>query len=188
LLHTICYKSLASRVLLKGSEDTEITVPHTANWTCDSLRHYGCEVIDHYPKSPDPAPSDFRLLRPALKHLVGKQIATDPDVKQSVTSKQQTIDTDFFHAKTPRLAPWCNKCLNVSSDYVKVWYVTSVTHAQCTPRSKNTVREITMLPHLFEAPFGNYLRTRPQRPWGQPGLRYNGYRITAGGKTAGAWR
>ena len=120
MLHTICYKSLASPVLLKGSEDTEITVPRTVNWTSESLRHYACEVTDHHPKSPDPALSDFRLLVPALKHLVGKQIATDADVKQSVTSKQQTTDTDFFHAKTPRLAPRCNKCLNVSGDYMKV--------------------------------------------------------------------
>ena len=109
LLHIICYKSLASRALLTGSEDTEVTVPHTANWTCDSLRHYGCEVMDHPPKSPDPAPSDFRLLGPALKSLVGKQIATDADVKQGVTFKQQTLDTDFFHAKIPRFVQRCNK-------------------------------------------------------------------------------
>jgi hypothetical protein len=76
--------------------------------------------MDHPPKSPDPAPIDFRLLGPALKHLVGKQIATDADVKQGVTPKQQTLDTDFLNAKTPRLVPWCNKYLNVSGDYVKV--------------------------------------------------------------------
>jgi hypothetical protein len=188
LLHIICYKSLASRVFLKGSEDREITVSHTANWTCDSLRHYGCDVMDHPPKNPDPTTSNFRILGPALEHLVGKQIATDADVKQGVTSKQQTPDTDFFHAKIPRLVSPCNKCLNVSGDYVKVRCVTSATHAQCTPRSKMSVHVITMLPHLSEAPFGTYLRTRPHQPWGPPSLRYNGYRIIPGGKTAKAWR
>jgi hypothetical protein len=76
--------------------------------------------MDHPPKRPDPAPSDFRLLGQAMKHLVGKQIATDTDFKQDVTSKQQTLDTDFFYAKIPRLVPRCNECLNVSGDYVMV--------------------------------------------------------------------
>ena len=31
-------------------------------------------------------------------------------------------------------------------------------------------------------------RTGPDRPWGPPGLLYNGYRVFRGGKAAGAWR
>ena len=31
-------------------------------------------------------------------------------------------------------------------------------------------------------------RTLPDRPWGPPSLLHNGYRVTPGGKTAGAWR
>jgi hypothetical protein len=34
---------------------------------------------------------------------------------------------------------------------------------------------------------GEIFRTRPDRPWGQPSLLYNGYRVFPGGKTAGAW-
>jgi hypothetical protein len=30
-------------------------------------------------------------------------------------------------------------------------------------------------------------RTRPERSWGPPSLLYNGYRVVAGGKAAGAW-
>jgi hypothetical protein len=30
-------------------------------------------------------------------------------------------------------------------------------------------------------------RTRPDRPWGPPSLLYNGYRVSPGGKVAGAW-
>jgi hypothetical protein len=37
-------------------------------------------------------------------------------------------------------------------------------------------------------PGGGYIfRTRPDRPWGQPSLLYNGYRVFPGGKAAGAW-
>jgi len=85
-------------------------------------------------------------------------------LQQTPTLSKVTLDTDFFHAKIPRFVPRCNKCLNVSSDYVKVWCVTSATHAQCTPRSKKTIREITMLPHLFEAPFGTLVSTKIHRP------------------------
>jgi hypothetical protein len=35
---------------------------------------------------------------------------------------------------------------------------------------------------------GAIFRTRPYRPWGQPSLLYNGYRVIPGGKAIGAWR
>jgi len=31
------------------------------------------------------------------------------------------------------------------------------------------------------------IRTRPDRPWGPPGILYNGYRVFPGGKVARAW-
>ena len=34
---------------------------------------------------------------------------------------------------------------------------------------------------------GEIFRTRPDRPWGQPSLLYNGYRVFSEGKTAGTW-
>jgi hypothetical protein len=34
---------------------------------------------------------------------------------------------------------------------------------------------------------GEIFRTRPDRPWGQPSLLYNGYRVFPGGKAAGTW-
>ena len=35
--------------------------------------------------------------------------------------------------------------------------------------------------------WGEIFRTRPDRPWDPLGLLYNGYRVLAGGKAAGAW-
>jgi hypothetical protein len=31
-------------------------------------------------------------------------------------------------------------------------------------------------------------RTLPERPWGPPSFIFNGYRVSTGGKAAGAWR
>ena len=35
---------------------------------------------------------------------------------------------------------------------------------------------------------GQIFRTRPDRPWGPTSLLYNGYRVSPGGKAAGAGR
>jgi hypothetical protein len=35
---------------------------------------------------------------------------------------------------------------------------------------------------------GEIFRTRPDRPWGPPGLLYNGYRVFPGYKAFGSWR
>jgi hypothetical protein len=40
----------------------------------------------------------------------------------------------------------------------------------------------------IESRWGEIFRTRPDRPWGQPNLLYNGYRVFPEGKSAGAWR
>jgi len=40
----------------------------------------------------------------------------------------------------------------------------------------------------IEFPWGEILRTRPDRPWGTPSLLYNGYRVFLGGEAAGEWR
>jgi hypothetical protein len=58
---------------------------------------YNWEVLDHPPYSPDLAPSDYHLFGP-LKHLWGRQFATDGEVQQAVMSWLQALDTDFFYA------------------------------------------------------------------------------------------
>ena len=40
----------------------------------------------------------------------------------------------------------------------------------------------------IEYQWGAIFRTCPDRPWGQPSLLYNGYRVFPGAKAAGAWR
>jgi hypothetical protein len=70
LLHVgVCCKLLFSQVLIKGSKEIKVTVPHIANRTCDWLGHYGWEVMDHPPYSFDVIPSDVHLLGPLVKLL-----------------------------------------------------------------------------------------------------------------------
>jgi len=69
---------------------------------------------------PDLAPSDFRLFVPLKKHLNGKLVAADADVKQAFTSRFQTLDTDFFDARIQGWVVWEGKCLCVNDDNVDV--------------------------------------------------------------------
>jgi len=65
----ICCKSLARRAFLKGSTELEVTGPRTANRSCDWLRHYGGEVMDHPSHSHDIAPSCFCFFGHVKKQL-----------------------------------------------------------------------------------------------------------------------
>jgi hypothetical protein len=69
---SVCCKSIASQVLLKEPEGIEITGPHAANRTWKWLWHYGCEVMNHAPYSPELAFHDFQLFRPTKKHVTSK--------------------------------------------------------------------------------------------------------------------
>jgi len=91
---SVCYKSIASQVLLKEPEGVEITGPYGANRTWKWLRHCGCEVMDHAPYSPEHAFHDFRLFIPTKKHVTSRQYAADTYLQQAVTSYPQTLHTD----------------------------------------------------------------------------------------------
>jgi hypothetical protein len=39
----------------------------------------------------------------------------------------------------------------------------------------------------MESPYVRISRTRPERPWGQTSLLYDGYQFIPGGKAAAAW-
>ena len=54
-----CWNFFVIQVLLKWSEEREITGPHTANWSCDSLQPYGWEVMNCPAYSPELDPWDL---------------------------------------------------------------------------------------------------------------------------------
>jgi hypothetical protein len=74
---------------------------------------------------PEVAPSNSHLFGPLKKHLPGTWFWTDADAKQVVTSWLQIINTDIFDAEMQALVSRWNKRLNVKSDNVEVWCLSS---------------------------------------------------------------
>jgi hypothetical protein len=109
-----CWVQIASQMLQKGSEDMEVTGPHTDNWICYWLWCYGWEVMDHPAYRPDRMSNNFYIFGPCKNHLPGKQSKADNHVKQAVTSWLQMLDTTFYYAGRQALMPLCNQCFKVS--------------------------------------------------------------------------
>jgi len=58
--------------------------PHVARDTKALLEKFGWDVISHPPYSPDLAPSDYHLFLNLKKHLGGKRLETDEEMKTEV--------------------------------------------------------------------------------------------------------
>jgi hypothetical protein len=80
------------------------------------FRPYGWEVMNRTPYCPDIANGGLRLFEPIKRQKAGKYFATDPDVKEAVTSWLQTLNTSFFYARMYPLVLGWNKCINVNGD------------------------------------------------------------------------
>jgi len=87
----------ASRVLLKEYEQKEITDYHVANSTCNWLQHYGCKVMNRPLYSPDlRGPVIPNSLHPLRSTWLARNFATDPNIKQAVTSWIKTHDKSLL--------------------------------------------------------------------------------------------
>jgi hypothetical protein len=67
-------------------------------------------ATDQHPYNSDFAPSVFSLFGHLKNNMAGKRSAKDADMKQAVSSWQQTLDTNRIQALLPR----SDKCLNVN--------------------------------------------------------------------------
>ena len=82
----------------------------------------------------------FGLLK---KHLAGKKLTTDTNIKQNVISWLQTLNTSCF----------CPVILtNVNSDYMEVWWVPSATHGLHTHWSQNSTLRLKSMSYFFKLP------------------------------------
>jgi len=77
------------------------------------------------PKSHSLGPSDFRLFGPCMKCLAGKGFGAYANMKQTVTSWLQTLDTNVLYMGVQASLPQWDKCMNVTSACVEVWCVLS---------------------------------------------------------------
>ena len=99
--------------------------PHVTTITCEWLRCCSCELMDH----------------PLYSPLKGKRFATDPDVKQAVTSWLRTIHSAVSYTVLETLMPQWDARLNVTGDNV-LWCVPSATRMICRGWSQNNVHDI----------------------------------------------
>ena len=97
--------------------------------------------------SPELMTSDFHFFEPLKKNLTGKWFAAVADVKRAVISWLKTLYARLFYAKVQALVPWWDKCLNVDTNYVEVWYGPSATlcHVYTEVRMKFLVSECLLL-------------------------------------------
>ena len=82
----VCYKSLASQMLLNEFKEMEITGLNTASRTFHSFCRQNWEVMDHTPYSSDLVPGELHRFGPLKEQLTSKRVLTGNDRKQAVTS------------------------------------------------------------------------------------------------------
>jgi histone-lysine N-methyltransferase SETMAR len=69
---------------------------HDQKKTTKLLEKIGWENHDHPPYSPDLAPSDFHLFPKRKEFLGGRRIATDEEVKETVTDWLNGLAADLY--------------------------------------------------------------------------------------------
>jgi hypothetical protein len=106
---------LSKRVLLLHN----ITRPHVAAHTVDSLRALKFEELKHPPYSPDLAPSDFHIFGPMKEHLRGQKFADDNEVMEAVQSWIKAMPKGFFLEGIHKLVDMWTKCVAKQRYYVK---------------------------------------------------------------------
>ncbi|CAH1725891.1 unnamed protein product [Aphis gossypii] len=83
------------------------------------LEKFGWDVISHSPYSPDLAPSDYHLFLNLKKHLGGKWLDTDEEVKTEVTQHlNKELAASFYEAGIQKLPVRLEKSIQVNGDYV----------------------------------------------------------------------
>ena len=81
-----------------------------------TLRDCGFEIVDHFPYSPDLAPSNFFLFPNMKKHLAGKRYQTD-EVISAVEDFFGDQDESFYSNGIKALQHCWKKCVDLRGDY-----------------------------------------------------------------------
>jgi len=75
------------------------------------------EVRDYPAYSAKLMVSDFHLFGSLTKHLAGKRFTADADMKHSLISLLQTLESSLFEAGVHSLVPRWDRRINVNCDY-----------------------------------------------------------------------
>jgi len=94
--------------------------PHVARNTKALLDKFGWDILPQPPYSPDLAPSDYHLFTNLKKHLGGKRLNLDEEVKTVVMEYlEKEVDGEFYDAVIQKLPDRLQKCLDMNGDYVE---------------------------------------------------------------------
>jgi histone-lysine N-methyltransferase SETMAR len=80
---------------------------------------FGWEQFDHFPYSPDLAPSGFHVFLHLKTFPGGPWFHDDNEVKEAVNTWFASEAASFYDAGIQKLVPRCDKCLNNGGNYVE---------------------------------------------------------------------
>ena len=93
--------------------------PHMANRTRELLDHFGWEVFDHPPYSPDLVPSDCHLFPNMKTWLTTQCFDDDAELQAGVNEWLKSQAAKFYDDGINKLVHRYDKCLNLNGDYVE---------------------------------------------------------------------
>jgi len=95
---------------------------HTANHTRELLDHFGWEVFDHPPYSPDLAPSDYHLFPKMKTWLATHRFDDDAELQAGVNEWLKSQAAKFYDDGINKLVHRYDKCLNLNGDYAEKYF------------------------------------------------------------------
>jgi len=92
---------------------------HTANRTRELLDHFGWQVLDHPPYSPDLAPSDYHLFPNMKTWLATERFDDDAKLQAGVNEWLKFQAAKLYDDGINKLVHRYDKCLNLNGEYVE---------------------------------------------------------------------
>ena len=94
-------------------------VPHHHCIVQNLVQHWGWEVLEHPPCSPDRAPCDYWFFVHVKEHLWGKLLELEDNTDTAVTSPVHCLSRDEYRAATDCLPHRWEKCVDSATDYIE---------------------------------------------------------------------
>ena len=86
------------------------------------LDHFGWEVFDHPPYSPDLVPSDYHLFPNMKTWFATQRFDDDAELQAGVNVRLKSQAAKFYDDGINKLVHRYDKCLNLNGDYVEKWF------------------------------------------------------------------
>jgi hypothetical protein len=85
--------------------------------------HWGFEVLEHLPYSPDLTPSDYHLFGLLKDALRGREFSTDKEVREAVHKWLRDQPKTFFLEGIRKFVDHWTKCIKKEGDCRKMTYL-----------------------------------------------------------------